>query len=93
MCTNLVNLQRTNLSVSKDCGIVALEAAIDEALCAVGVDGFLLAVHIEDVVISEGFVLTKEHLWLPGHYVRTDVTALNLLFGQLRTNPNRHTKR
>lgn len=89
----MLNLHRTNLSVCKDCGIVALKATIDEALGAVSVDGFLLGVHVKDVVIGEGLVLTQEHLWLPGHHVCTDVTALDLLFGQLRTNPCRHTKR
>lgn len=74
-------MHNTNLSICKDCGIVALQAAFDEALGAVGVDGLLLGVHVEDVVIGEGLVLTQDHLWLAGHDICTDMTALNLLFG------------
>lgn len=79
----------TNLSICKDSGVVALKAAFNEFLSAVGVDGFLLAVHVKDMVVGEGLVLTQEHLWLPGHHIGADVTALDLLFGQLRTDPGR----
>lgn len=79
----------TNLSVCKDGCVVALKAAVDELLGAVGVDGFLLRVHIEDVVVGEGLVLTQNHLWLSWHHKCADVTALDLLLGQLRTDPTR----
>lgn len=79
----------TDLSVCKDCGIVALEAAFDKLLSAVVVDGFLLGVHVKDMVVGEGLVFAQDHLRLPGHHKRTDVTALDLLFGQLRTDPGR----
>lgn len=79
----------TNLPISKDGGIVALKTAFDESLCAVGVDSFLLGVHVEDVVVGEGLVLTQDHLGLPRHHIRANVTTLNLLFGQLRANPDR----
>lgn len=79
----------TNLSVCKDGGIVALKAAFDKSLGAVVVYGFLLGVHVEDVVVGEGLVLAQDHLWLLGHHKGADVTALDLLFGQLRTDPGR----
>ena len=79
----------TNLPIREDGGIVALKAALDESLRAVGVDSFLLGVHIKDVVIGEGLIFTQDHLGLPRHHVCTDVTTLNLFFGQLRTNPGR----
>lgn len=85
--------QLTNLSVRKDGGVVALEATLDESLCAVGVDGPLLRVHIKHVVKGEGFVLTEEHLWFSGHHIRTDVAALNFLLSQLRTDPKKKKKR
>lgn len=85
----------TNLSIRKDCGVVALKATLDEPLRAVGVDCFLLSVHIEDIIKGEGLVLTQDHLGLSWHHIRTDVTAFNPLFGQLRTDPGRQkeTKR
>lgn len=79
----------TNLSISKDGGIVALKTAFNEFLCAVGVDGFLLGVHVKDIVVGKGLVLTQDHLRLPRHHIRTNVTTLDLLFGQLRANPVR----
>lgn len=79
----------TNLSISKDGGIVALKTAFNEFLCAVGVDGFLLGVHVKDIVVRKGLVLTQDHLGLPRHHICTNVTTLNLLFGQLRANPVR----
>lgn len=79
----------TNLSICKDCGIVALKAAFDESLRAVLVDGFLLAVHVEHMVVGKGLVLSQDHLWLPGHHKGADVTALDFLFRQLRTDPGR----
>lgn len=82
----------TNLSVCKDGCIVTLKTALDEPLCAVGVDGFLLGVHVEDIVIGEGLILTQDHLRLSRHHICTDVTALNLFFGQLRTDPDRQKK-
>ena len=86
-------MQETNLSVCKDGGVVALKAAFDETLCAVGVDAFLMGVHVHHVVVGEGLVLTQKHLRLAGHHVGTDVAALDLLFGQLRTDPGRQRKR
>lgn len=83
----------TNLSICKDCGVVALKATLDEPLGAVGVDRLLLGVHIEDIIIGEGLVLAQDHLGFSWHHIRTDVTALNLLFGQLRTNPGRQRGR
>ena len=81
-----------NLSVCKDSGVVALEAAFNEPLCALGVDGLLLGVHVEDVVVGEGLVLAQDHLWLPGHHKRADVAAFDLLSGQLRTDPRGQTE-
>lgn len=83
----------TDLSVCKDCGIVALEAAFDKLLSAVVVDGFLLGVHVKDMVVGEGLVFAQDHLRLPGHHVCTDVTSLYLLSGQLRTNPAENEKK
>lgn len=79
--------QSTHLSVCKDSGIVSLEAALDETLGAVRVDAVLLGGDVKDVVVGEGFVLSQEHLRLPGHHIRADVAALDLLSGQLRTDP------
>lgn len=79
----------TNLSISKDCGVVALKTSFNEFFCAVGVDGLLLGVHVKDIVVGKGLVLTQDHLGLPRHHIRTDVTALDLLSGQLRANPVR----
>lgn len=75
------------LSVRKDGGVVALEAALDQLLCAGGVDGVLLRVHVEHVVVGEGLVLAQDHLRLSRHHVGADVTSLYLFSGQLRTNP------
>lgn len=77
----------TNLSVCKDGGIVALKAAFDQSLGAVLVDGFLLSVYVKDVVVGEGLVLAQDHLGLARHHKGADVAALDLLFGQLRTDP------
>lgn len=82
----------TNLSVCKDSGIVAFKAAFNKSLGAVVVYGFLLGVHVEDVVVGKGLVLAQDHLWLPGHDKGADVTALDLLFGQLRTDPGRQNE-
>lgn len=75
------------LSVRKDGGVVALEAALDQLLCAGGVDGVLLRVHVEHVVVGEGLVFAQDHLRLSRHHVGADVTSLYLFSGQLRTNP------
>lgn len=83
---------KTRLSVCKNGGVVALEAALDQLLCAGGVDVFLLGVHVEHVVVSEGFVFPQDHLRLPRHHVCTDVASLYLLPGQLRTNPTANTE-
>lgn len=77
----------TNLPVCKDSGVVALEAAFDESLGALVVDGVLLGVHVEDMVVGEGLVLAQHHLWLAGRHKSTDVTSFDLFFGQLRTDP------
>lgn len=77
----------TNLSVCKDGGVVSLEAAFDQSLGAVLVDGFLLSVYVKDVVVGEGLVLAQDHLGLARHHKGADVAALDLLFGQLRTDP------
>lgn len=90
--TEVKGLQ-TDLSVCKNSGIVALEAAFDESLSAVVVYGFLLGVHVEDIVVGEGLILAQDHLRLSGHHKGADVTALDLLFGQLRTDPGRKTQR
>lgn len=76
-----------DLSICKDSGVVALKAAFDQSFSAVVVYGFLLGVHVKDIVISKGLVLAQDHLWLPGHHRGADVTALDFLFGQLRTDP------
>lgn len=85
---------KTRLSVCEDGGVVALEAALDQLLCAGAVDGVLLGVHVEQVVVGEGLVFAQDHLRLPGHHVGTDVTSLYLLPRQLRTNPttNKYNK-
>lgn len=77
----------TDLAVRKDGGVVSLEAAFDQLLSTVAVNGFLLGVHVEHVVVGEGFVFAQDDLWLPGHNERADMASFNLLFGQLRTNP------
>lgn len=81
------------LSVCKDGGVVALEAALDQLLGAGGVDGVLLGVHVKHIVVGEGLVFAQDHLRLPGHHVCTDVTSLYLLSGQLRTNPAENEKK
>lgn len=77
----------TDLAIRKDGGVVSLEAAFDQLLSAMAVNGFLLGVHVEHVVVGEGFVFAQDDLWLPGHNERADMASFNLLFGQLRTNP------
>lgn len=79
---------RPHLSVGEDGGVVALEAALDEALSAVGVEGLLLGVHVEHMVVGEGLVFTQHHLGLPGHHVGADVASFDFLLGQLRTDPD-----
>lgn len=83
---------KTRLSVRKDGSVVTFEAAIDQLLCAGGVDGVLLGVHVEHVVVGEGLVFPQDDLRLPGHHIRTDVASLYLLSGQLRTNPGQTEK-
>lgn len=83
---------QTNLSVCKDGGIVSLKAAFDQPLGAVLVDGFLLSVYVKHVVIGEGLVLAQDHLGLARHHKGADVAALDLLFGQLRTDPAEQRK-
>lgn len=78
---------KTRLSVCKDGGVVALEAAVNQLLGAAGVDVVLLRVHVEQVVVGEGLVFAQDHLRLPGHHIGTNVTSFYLLPGQLRTNP------
>ena len=78
-----------HLSVCKDGGVVALEAAVDQLLRAGGVDGVLLRVHVEHVVVGKGLVFAQDHLRLSRHHIGTDVTSLYLLSGQLRTNPKK----
>lgn len=80
----------TDLAVCKDRSVVSFKAALDESLCAVGVDSVLLTVHVKDMVVGEGLVFTQHYLWLTWHHICTNVTPLDLLFGQLRTNPGRH---
>lgn len=79
----------TNLSICKDGGVVSFKAAFDQSLGAVLVDGFLLRVYVKDMIVGEGLVLAQDHLWLPRHHKGADVAALDLLFGQLRTDPGR----
>lgn len=85
-------LAQLYLPVGKDGGVVALEAALDQLLRAGGVDGVLLRVHVEHVVVGEGLVLPQDHLGLPGHHVGADVASLDLFPGQLRADPE-ETKR
>lgn len=80
------------LSVCEDGGVVTLEAAVDQLLRAGGVDGVLLRVHVEHVVVGKGLVFAQDHLRLSRHHVGTDVTSLYLFSGQLRTNPKERKK-
>lgn len=75
------------LTVCEDRGIVALEAAFNELLSAVAVDGILLGVHVKHIVVGEGFVLSQNHLGLSRGHKCANVTSFNLLFCQLRTDP------
>lgn len=77
----------TNLSICKDGGVVSFKAAFDQPLGAVLVDAFLLGVYVKDVVVGEGLVLAQDHLGLTRHHEGADVAALDLLLGQLRTDP------
>lgn len=72
-----------HLPVGQHRGVVALEAALDELAHAGRVHLLLPGVQVEDEVVGEGLVLAQEHLRLPRRDRGTDVTALNLLFGQL----------
>lgn len=78
---------QTNLSICKYGGVVSFKAAFDQPLGAVLVDGFLLSVDVKDVVVGKGLVLAQDHLGLARHHEGADVAALDLLFGQLRTDP------
>lgn len=85
-----------HLSICKDGGVVALKATLNQLLGAGSVDGILLWVHVEYVVVGEGLVFAQHHLRFPGHHICADVTSLYLFSGQLRTNPStktRHTLR
>ena len=79
----------THLSIGKYGGIVALEAALDQLLGAVAIDVVLLGVHVEHIVVCEGLILSQHYHGLSRAHERADVTPLNLLSGQLWTNPNR----
>lgn len=74
---------RTHLSVGKDGGIVAFEAALDELLHALRVDALLRGLEVEDEVEREGLVLAQEDLRLPGRDRGADVTSFNPLLGKL----------
>lgn len=80
-------LMQIYLPVCKDGGVVTLEAAVDQLLRAGGVDGVLLGVHVEHVVVCKGLVFSQDDLRLSGHHVGADVTSLYLFSGQLRTDP------
>lgn len=67
------------LPVGQHCGIVALEAALNELVHTRCIDLFLPRVQVEDKVIGEGLVLPQQDLRLPWGDRGTDVTALNLL--------------
>lgn len=82
----------TYLPVRKDGGVVTLEAAVDQLLRAGAVDGVLLRVHVEHVVVGKGLVFAQDHLRLSGHHVGADVTSLYLFSGQLRTNPKENNR-
>lgn len=75
------------LTVRKDRGIIALEAAFNELLGAVAIDGILLGVHVEHIVVGEGLVLSQNHLGLSRGHECANVTSFNFLFCQLRTDP------
>ena len=60
-----------DLSVGQDGGVVALEAALDELADARVVDVHLAGVHVEDVVVCEGFIRTEDHLRFPRRHRRT----------------------
>lgn len=83
----------TNLSICKYGGVVSFKAAFDQSLGTVLVDAFLLGVDVKDVVVGEGLVLAQHHLGLTRHHKGADVAALDLLFGQLRTDPAGHRRR
>lgn len=72
-------MKGTDLPIGQHCGIVALEAALDELAHTGRVDLLLPGVQVEDKVIGEGLVLPQEDLGLPRGDGGTDVTALNLL--------------
>lgn len=93
VCMCVCVMQISDLSIGEDGSVVSLEASLDEFLSAVCVDGLLLGVHVKHVVIRERLVFTQHHLGLSGHTERTDVTSLDLLPRQLRTNPERERER
>lgn len=79
----------TNLSICKDGGVVALKAPLNESLSTVGVDSFLLSVHVKNMIKGEGLVLAEDHLRFSGHHICAYVTAFDLFFSQLRTDPTK----
>lgn len=81
-----------HLSICKDGGVVALKATLNQLLGAGSVDGILLWVHVEYVVVGEGLVFAQHHLRFPRHHICADMTSLYLFSGQLRTNPTTETR-
>lgn len=79
--------RNTNLSIGKYSGIITLKTSFDEFLSAVGIDGVLRRVHVKHIVVSEGLVLSQNHLGFARGHKCTDVASFNLFFCQLRTNP------
>ena len=75
------------LTVSEDGGIVSLKAAFDQMADASVVDVHLAAIHIEDVVIREGFISSEDHLRFARCHRRARPAHIDHLACWLRTNP------
>ena len=75
------------LPVCEDGGIVAIEGALDETGDACLVDGGLVRVRVEDVVVGEGFVRAEEDLRLARRHLCADPAHVDHLPRHLRTDP------
>lgn len=76
-----------HLAVGEDGGVVAVEAALDEAADAGVVHLALRGAHVEHVVVGEGLVRAQPHLRLVGRDARAHAAHLDQLARDLRTDP------
>lgn len=75
------------LAVSEHSCIISLKAALDQMADASVVNVHLAALHVEDVVVCEGFIRTEDHLRFPRRHRRTRPAHIDHFPRWLGPNP------